>query len=585
MANPLLAFWQRLLADQGPGKDPRVVRTVPELSPPQTSASIFLILRRMRVPLILLIVIFAISVLGLSLTPGQDAQGRPDRMGIFESFYFMSYTATTIGFGEIPNAFTPAQRMWVTFAIFLSVIGWAYAIGTLLSLLQNRGFRRAVALQRFVRAVRRLHEPFFVVVGHGAAGQRLTRSLDAVGRRFVVVDNEDSRIAALELGAYRADAPAIVGNGSDPRLLAAAGLNHADCAGVLVLTGDDDANLAVTMTVALLRPDLRVIARTSSRAVRERMQSFGSPEVIDPFDRFGDHLRIRLRSPASYQLMMWLTSPVGTRLEARREPLPRGRWVVYGRHGLGPEMAADLRAEGIDVTLVGSEKADRFERDALVDADVPGAVALVAATGSDTTNLSLSEAARSLNPGIFLVARQNRTANARLYHALGLDLMLVPADVILHETIARLVNPLLLPFLRQVPHQRDAWSADLLGRLVETCGARLPELWTIGLGEAEAPALQTWLAAGALTVGDLLRSPENRDDRVSAVVLLVLRHEETLLAPEDDVALRSNDQLLLVGRLSAQRAIHLARNDSSTAEYLFSGRLVPTGWLWRKLTR
>ena len=35
-------------------------------------------------PLIVLIVIFAVSVLGLSLIPGQDAQGRPDRMGIFD---------------------------------------------------------------------------------------------------------------------------------------------------------------------------------------------------------------------------------------------------------------------------------------------------------------------------------------------------------------------------------------------------------------------------------------------------------------------------------------------------------------------
>ena len=93
----------------------------------------------MRVPLIVLIVIFAVSVLGLSLMPGEDARGRPDRMGIFDAFYFMSYTATTIGFGELPHAFTAAQRMWVTSTIFLAVIGWAYAIGSLLSLMQDQG--------------------------------------------------------------------------------------------------------------------------------------------------------------------------------------------------------------------------------------------------------------------------------------------------------------------------------------------------------------------------------------------------------------------------------------------------------------
>ena len=60
------------------------------------SAGIFLVLRRMRAPLIALILIFAVSVLGLTLMPGVDADGLPHRMGLFDSFYFMAFTATTI---------------------------------------------------------------------------------------------------------------------------------------------------------------------------------------------------------------------------------------------------------------------------------------------------------------------------------------------------------------------------------------------------------------------------------------------------------------------------------------------------------
>ena len=41
-------------------------------------------------------------------------------MSIFHAFYVMSYTATTIGFGEVPHPFNDAQRLWVTFAIYLS---------------------------------------------------------------------------------------------------------------------------------------------------------------------------------------------------------------------------------------------------------------------------------------------------------------------------------------------------------------------------------------------------------------------------------------------------------------------------------
>src|SRR5215208_2925849 len=156
MGNPLLTFWKNLFDT---GDDERRVRRatlrVAAASAAQASATIFLVLRRMRTPLIVLIVIFAVSVLGLTLIPGQDAQGRPSRMGFFDAFYVMSYTASTIGFGEIPYPFTYAQRLWVTFTIYLTVIGWAYAIGSLLALLQDRSFRQAVALQQFRRKVSR----------------------------------------------------------------------------------------------------------------------------------------------------------------------------------------------------------------------------------------------------------------------------------------------------------------------------------------------------------------------------------------------------------------------------------------------
>jgi voltage-gated potassium channel len=55
----------------------------------QTSSTIFLILRRMRAPLIVLIVIFSVSVLGLTLLPGVDGNGEPWRMSFFDALYFM----------------------------------------------------------------------------------------------------------------------------------------------------------------------------------------------------------------------------------------------------------------------------------------------------------------------------------------------------------------------------------------------------------------------------------------------------------------------------------------------------------------
>ena len=110
-------------------------------------------------------------------------------MGFFDAFYVMSYTASTIGFGEIPYPFTYNQRMWVTISIYLTVIGWAYAIGSLLALLQDRAFRQALALQHFTPqggpAARAVPADRRVRADRGAA--RATRSTRS-GRRFVVLD-------------------------------------------------------------------------------------------------------------------------------------------------------------------------------------------------------------------------------------------------------------------------------------------------------------------------------------------------------------------------------------------------------------
>ncbi len=51
-----------------------------------SSAAVFLVLRRMRVPLMVLVLVFAISVLGLTLVPGADAEGRPERLSFFDAF-------------------------------------------------------------------------------------------------------------------------------------------------------------------------------------------------------------------------------------------------------------------------------------------------------------------------------------------------------------------------------------------------------------------------------------------------------------------------------------------------------------------
>ncbi|RFU22450.1 potassium channel protein [Geodermatophilus marinus] len=548
----------------------------------------------MRAPLIVLIVIFAVSVLGLTLVPGEDAAGRPYRMGFFDAFYVMSYTATTIGFGELPHPFTPSQRMWVTVSIFLSVIGWAYAIGSLLALLQDRAFRAALALQHVTRKVGRLGEPFLLLAGYGRAGELLAHALDRLGRRFVVLDRAPERIDDLELDSFHADVPALAGDARDPGHLAVAGLGSPSCEAVVALADDDEANLTVVMAAALLRPDLPVIARATSPAMAERMRAFGDPTVINPFDRYGDHLCLALRAPATYQLLTWFEGGPGAGLPARGRPPGGGRWVVCGYGRLGRSLAADLRTQGLAVTVVDPAPGaadedlvvgDGVDPDVLARAGLATAVGFVAGTDNDATNLSLVAAARRGNPGLFVGARQNRSPSAPLFAAMGVDALLVPTEVVAREVYAQLATPLLWRFLREMPREGDAWAAQLIERLTDVCGRHLQALWTVPLTAQAAPALTGWLAAGGARLGDLLRNPEDRDRPLHALVLLVLRDGSATLAPGPGFVLAPGDELLLAGWAAARRALATTLAVDAVREYVVTGHRVPAGWVWRRLSR
>ena len=592
MSNPLLVFWAQLFTRREPVS--RVPTVAHIESPTHASSTILLVMRRMRAPLITLIVIFSISVVGLTLIPGVDPDGNVARISLFESFYFWSYTATTIGFGELPWPFTPAQRLWVTFAIYLSVIGWAYAIGSLLTLAQDRSFRQALSLQRFIRKVSRLRQPFLLIVGYGRAGELLAEDFDALGQQLVVVDESSDRIDALDMGSYHADIPGLVADASNPHHLSAAGLSHPFCAGVIALTNNDQTNLAVTMTAALVRPDLPVISRTVSATIAERMHAFGTPTVVNPFDRFGDHLRLALNAPASYQLLTWLEAGPGAELPERGSPPTDGRWVMCGYGRFGQEVTRDLRAAGLEVTIIEPAQqedepdvivGDASEPTVLARAELESAVGLVAGTDNDTTNLSMLATARRINPGLFLAARQNRPTSAALFEAMGLDALLVPTEVVAHEVYAQISTPLLWRFIMEMPERGDEWAAEVIQRLRYNCGRELPALWKIRLNAEQAPALVELLAEKRVALGELLRSPEDRERRLRVVPLLLQRGDQAVLTPDGDTVLAPDDQLLFAGEGSERRELESTLLVDSTAAYVLFGQHIPSSWIWRKLSR
>jgi hypothetical protein len=325
------------------------------------------------------------------------------------------------------------------------------------------------------------------------------------------------------------------------------------------------------------------------------MHAFGTPTVVNPFDRFGEHLRLALKAPASYQLLTWLEAGPGAELPDRGRPPINGRWVVCGYGRFGREVTADLRDAGLEVTIIdptergepepGLIVGDASELEVLVRAELADAVGLVAGTDNDTTNLSMLATARRLNPQLFLAARQNRPTSAALFEAMQVDALLVPTEVVAHEVYAQLSTPMLWRFIQEMPSLGDQWAAELIQRLRHNCGHELPALWKVKLDRRQAPALVGWLPEGRVMLGDLLRSPEDRERRLRVVPLLLLRGGDAVLSPDAETVLAPDDELLFAGEGSERRGLESTMVVDSAGAYVLFDRRIPSSWVWRKLSR
>jgi voltage-gated potassium channel len=556
---------------------------------------LLLTLRRLRRPLVLLVAVYAIGILGMVLIPGVDADGSPAPMGFFHAFYFLSYTASTIGFGEIPNAFTDQQRLWVTIVIYMSVLAWAYAIASVLTLIQDGGFRHALTEQSFRRQVQRLHEPFYIVCGYGETGALVCRTLDRWGSRFTVLDRNHGCVDSVDLAHYASDAPALSADAGRPDHLLAAGLKNPACRGVLALTDDDATNLSVAITVRLLNPGVPVLARAMTRGVTDNMASFGTDHVVNPFQIFGETLATALEGPDTFRLIMRLTGLLRSSSGTEGTP-PRGAWVVCGYGRFGREVVGAFDRESLQVTIIdpaASASGQRFiqgvgtEAEPLLRAGIKEAVGIVAGTDNDVNNLSIVVTARELNPDLYVIVRQNQRANHPLFEAFDADVTVVSAELIAGRCLAIISTPLLSPFLDLARQQSRDGTLALNSRLDGLKATGSLSTWSVKLDPRDAPAIHAALAPGALAprVGDLLRSPNDRSEQLPCLPLLLRRQGRDCLLPAEGMPLERDDEILFAGRARARRSQQLTLANVNALDYVRTGRDLPGGWIWQKLTR
>jgi len=551
------------------------------------------VLRYMRGPVFVLIVVYAIGITGMALIPGYDADGNRVYMNLFHSFYFFTYTATTTGFGEIPYEFSDEQRLWAILCVYMGVVAWLYAIGSIFRLVQNPHFLLALNEHRFARKVRRIQHPFYIICGFGDTGSLLARGLSDHWLRAVIIDTDLERIKALGLRDYRVSMPGLCADPSSPKHLEDAGVRMPNCRAVVILTVNDEVNVRIAIMARLLNPDIHILCRSTSKRHIEHLRSLGNVTIINPFEIFAQLLSMAITAPRLHNLNSCLVHNRRVKL-GQPVVLPTGNWIICGYGRMGKWLYRHFVMNGIRPVIIDPQVGEvegaaqviplHANRESLQQAGLDKAAGVVAGTDNDHDNLSILMCVNSLNPEIFTIVRQNRHENQIAFDGANANLVLQSSLTTARRVLKHLISPQVQMFLDHLRDQGEDLCEQAVQGLRETIGDQRSHLWHSVIRDQEATAITQYLRDGnTLTLGELRRDPHQLDGTIAAMPFTIRRHGECMMLPADSEAVMLGDDILFCGTEKGENMLLATMNNAYTLDYLISGQDKARGYLFRWL--
>ena len=517
---------------------------------------IWTVLKRLRIPFLVIIVTFSVSILGLMLIPGLDNDGNTYHMSFFDAFYFVSYMASTIGFGEAPYTFTYPQRMWVSWTIYFTVIGWFYGIGTIVSLIQDDALRRAIVRSRFQKNVKALREPFFIILGYNSITKSIIDRINKDEYRVVVLDRDDEKIDELMLANFYPHVPAFAAEATNPQVLKIAGLHQKNCVGIISLFENDAKNSRIATVAKLLNKKIDVIVKASSKQQLAHFKAMDLKHVQDPFDIISKRIFYSITAPHIWLLEMWM---YGHSLKLRkRDIFPHGSYIICGNGRMGSAIVDGLKKAGIEYSIYDlSAKqyqknkntvifGDSDDIQKLLDLGVKTSSCIIAATKDDLLNLTILNKAKILNPGIFTVARENSLDELNMFQAAKINKIYVLEQILADCTYNHLARPLSDIFIHEIRDKDEQWAQIIVTMLNNITGMN-PDYFELCISHEQTYALSLELKKGTkITLSNIRKSREDRTKMLNMAYLLLKRGDKIELMPDASTKIEMGDELLVV---------------------------------------
>jgi voltage-gated potassium channel len=185
------------------------------------------------------------------------------------SIYFTMTTVFTVGYGDI----IPTTGTSRFIAIIVMVMGIGAGVSTLQSLFDlaiKRDLRRELGLpERRVRM-----KDHYIICGYGNVGREVLDQLVKKGEKFLVIENDRSKVEALVDHGI----PVVAGDAESEDVLQRANITTAKG---LIATMKDSQNMIVILTAKTLNPNIYVVSEVEDHNNEGKLRLVGADGIVN----------------------------------------------------------------------------------------------------------------------------------------------------------------------------------------------------------------------------------------------------------------------------------------------------------------
>jgi voltage-gated potassium channel len=221
-------------------------------------------------------ILFSIFLIFLTLAFGTTGYMLIEGWNLLDSFYMTVTTLATVGYGEVHEMGKPGKLFTITLIIF-GVGFFLYVVGLVVQSMVEGQILSVLGRKRLDKKREHLKD-HYIVCGYGRIGKVLCRNLRRKPVELIVIDNEPELSTELD----EAHVFYVLGDATDEMVLRKAGIKQAK--GLIAVLGTDADNVFLVLTARQLNPDLFIMARASSQAVKTKLAAAGADYVESPYE-------------------------------------------------------------------------------------------------------------------------------------------------------------------------------------------------------------------------------------------------------------------------------------------------------------